>query len=558
MKKPIYILGAMLFGILTYSQKKGNTENDAPANNLAVVEDGTLKIDAGGTIQVRQNSLLTVRNGITNLGDGTNFIIASEGNLIQINDLAANTGNIISERDFKIGAARNQYNYVGSPVAFAAGQTYKTIFPGSTNTTALYHNQTSNTFSTSSGANIPGRGLALKEPPATTILSAGKTTAQYKGIPQNGEIILPIANSNTALTTLGYNLVGNPYASNIDLRKLYDINGGNTNAPQITSTNISPTFYFWDNNNNVLTQQQGSGYNGQSYALFNVLTGGNGTGTAAGSLNGGTITGIKKPTKIVKVGQGFMTRSLVGSYNFKFNNSIRTDGATDVDFLGKGNANVQDDRYWLKMISPSGIASTIAIVHYLGGNNLFGAEDSRTMGGSDAIYALVENEKVAINGRSSFAVTDRVLLGSNNFVSDNYTVALEAVEGIFDTGQSIYLKDNHTGILTNLSQGNYIFTATAGENTGRFEIIYKPEATLATNSAIKEEVQVYRDAQDLVIKAQSKKITDLEVYDASGRLMLKMQPNSLKVHLSAEKLPQSIYFLKISQNGEVRTKKVLR
>ncbi|KIA89138.1 T9SS type A sorting domain-containing protein [Kaistella jeonii] len=515
------------------------------------------EVKNGAVLRISINSTLTVQNEITNLGSGSNFIVESDGNLIQVNDLPTNSGSITSEREFTIGAAREQYNYLGTPVAFEAGQSYKTIFPGSTNTAVLYHNQATNTFSTSSGANVPGRGSAVKEPLPTTTLVGGKTTVQFRGVPQNGQITLGIANSNTGLTTLGYNLVGNPYASNIDLRKLYDINGGKTDPTQITSLDISPTFYFWDNSGNKQFQQQGSGYNGQSYAVFNVLTGGNGTGTAAGSLSG-SITGTKKPTKIVSVGQGFMTRSLKTNYNFIFNNSVRTNETATPNFLGRGDSVIQDDRYWLKMTAPSGIISTITVVHYPGGNNFFGAEDSRSMGGSDAIYSLVENEKVAINGRTSLVNTDVIPLGSQFFTNGNYNIGIDTAEGIFANGQNIYLKDNQTGIITNLSAGNYTFGANAGESTGRFEIIYKPETVLATEGKVKDQLIVYKDGSDFVVKSKTKKITDIEVYDTAGRLICKTLANRNTVFISAEKFANGVYILKINQEGLVTSKKVIK
>ncbi|KIA89136.1 hypothetical protein OA86_08735 [Kaistella jeonii] len=545
---------------MTYSQKQVVIEKAAAESSvvsdksdLLPGEDGTLKIEGTGSIKVFTTALITVKDKITNLGDGTNFIIESDANLIQINDANTNSGNLISERVFTIDAERKQYNYLGSPVAFAAGQSYKTIFPNSTNTTVLYHNQATNTFLPSSGANIAGRGSAVKEPPVSTILTGGKTTAQYKGVPQSGEIILPIANSNTSLTILGYNLVGNPYASNIDLLKLYEINGGKTGLAesQIVSPNISATFYFWNNNGNKQFQQQGSSYEGQAYALFNVLTGPAGTGTQS------TLSS-KIPSNIVKVGQGFMTRSLLAGYNFKFNNSIRTNETSTTDFLGKGASAIQDDRYWLKMTAPSGITSTIAIVHYPGGNNLFGPEDSRSMGGSDALYSMVENEKLAIDGRSSMAITDIILLGTQHFVSDTYIIGLETTEGIFANGQNIYLKDKQTGIFTNLSEENYRFEVNAGESSGRFEIVYQPETILSTTNSHKDEIIVYRDGTNFTVRSESKKIDEVEMFDAVGKLIKIVKPNRKQAVLDASTLPNGVYILKITLDGKVMIKKIIR
>lgn len=539
----------------TFTTSNSWSPSPPTANEKAVIEGNytnsgnpticECEVAENGSLVIPGNTSLTVKGKVIN-NDGSNFIIKSDGNLIQVEDDALNSGNITAERVIKVGAARNQYNYLGTPVNFASGETFKTIYPGTT--FVLYHNEANNMFYNSSGVNIPGRGLAVKEPTGS---GATNVTATYKGVPQNGKIVLPVTNSNTTLTTLGYNLIGNPYPSNIDLLKLYDTNGGKTTAPKVASPNISATFYFWDNNGNFQFEQQGSGYMGQSYAIFNVLAGSNGSGTNAGS-------GSKVPTNIVKVGQGFMTRSLQSNYNLLFNNSIRTNATSAADFLGKEGSGVQDDRYWLTMTAPSGIISTIAIVHYPAGNNAFGPEDSRTMGGSDAIYSLVESEKIAINGRSTFADTDTVPLGTKHFAGGTFTVGLEEKEGIFANGQKIYLKDTQTGIITNLSEGNYTFQANAGESNGRFEILYEPETILATGSNVQENLTIYRDGSDFVVKSQSKKITNVEVFDANGRLILSQIPNNLKTVIPAEKMVSGVYVLKIDQNGQITSKKIIK
>ncbi|MBF8457227.1 T9SS type A sorting domain-containing protein [Kaistella sp. G5-32] len=533
MKKHILYISTLFFSVIVCAQ------------------DGTLKIEGTGSIKVFTTASLTVKDKITNLGDGTNFIVQSDANLIQINNINTNVGNIKSERDFKISEERKQYNYLGSPVAFASGESYKTIFPGSTNTQVLYHNQTTNTFVTSSGANIPGRGSAVKEPPTTTVLVDKKTTAKFLGVPQSGNISIGIANRDTNISTYGYNLVGNPYASNIDLIKLYALNGGD---PQ---RNISATFYLWDNNVNDIYVQQGSGYMGQAYAIYNVLTGNSGTGTAAAGTSGG-ISGTKKPTNIIKVGQGFMTRSLKTTYDFRFDNTIRTNENAGVDFLGKSGSMVEDDRYWLKMTAPSGITSTIAIVHYPGGNDLFGPEDSRSLGGSDALYTIVEDEKLAIDGRSNMKITDIIPLGCQHFVGDEYIIGIDTAEGIFANGQNIYLKDKQTGIVTNLSEQNYRFSANAGESAGRFVIIYQPETILSTTALNKDEFIVYKNGSNFILKSESKKIDEVEVFDVVGKLLKVLQPNSKQATLDVTTLINGVYILKVTIGGKIMTKKVIK
>ncbi|MCZ2085128.1 MAG: T9SS type A sorting domain-containing protein, partial [Flavobacteriales bacterium] len=178
---------------------------------------------------------------------------------------------------------------------------------------------------------------------------------------------------------------------------------------------------------------------------------------------------------------------------------------------------------------------------------------------SDLFYSVLEGKKLVIQGKSdAFTVEDRVPLGANFYQNGVYTISLDNTEGIFNTGQTIYLKDKQAGITANLSEGSYTFQATKGLSNGRFEIVYQPEIVLVTDSKVKNGVEVYRDSGDFVVKAQNKKITALQVFDASGRLVYSVTPNSLQTVIPADKLLNSIYVLKISQGGIITTRKIMK
>lgn len=524
-----------------------STNGSFEACNLTV-NSGKLTISADYPVKI-QNEL--------NVTAAANVEIENNANFVQVNDATtANSGNITLLRDIKIGAARTQYNYLGSPVTFVAGQNLKTIYPGITFT--LYHNESTNFFSNSSGANIPGRGLAVKEPTTTGVPSGtGKVTAKFIGVPQNGIIPFPLANSNTGTTTnLGYNLLGNPYPSNIDLKLLYELNAGSK-----ADKNISATFYLWDNqvNNDIALAQQGSEYKAQAYAVFNVLAGKNGMGTAALGYSDVPYAGKKTPTQIIGAGQGFMTKALAKNYTLIFNNSIRTGSDQAVNFFGKTlDQNEEDDRFWLKMVSPANLTSNLGVVYFAEGSNSVGPEDTSTSGASDDLYSMTGDQKLSINGRASFNPSDVLSLGSQHFTTGNYTIAVDKTEGIFSGGQNIYLKDNQTGILINLSQGAYEFTATQGESSGRFEISYVPAIVLATEAANREEIGVYKDGGDIILKSTSKKMTSIEVYDMSGRLIVALQPNNKQAVIHSSSLKNGVFIVKINQGASVTTKKIIQ
>ena len=517
----------------------------APQNDFTAKK---VTIDTGGSLHVTSGHTITVMNELINNLTADKVVIEDGANLLQVTDSppVVNSGSVRVEKLFTFTTPaeptpnRQQYNYVSSPVI---GGNLKDIYPGSP--AALYHNQATNTFFTSSGANIIGRALALKEP-SVTAAPAQTVTAAFSGVPFNGTLNYPLAYTTAnASVSPGFNLVGNPYPSNIDLELLYEAN----------QSNIEASFWFWDNRGNTEFKQLGSAYTGDNYAKYNAVSG---TGVGIGyKAPNSPDDALRQPNKFVKVGTGFMVRALTGrnGQNLIFNNTMRSADNSGPSFFGKESLK---DRYWLNMKTPAAMEFSNAVVYFDGGNQAFGPEDTRTFNSSDGIYTVVDEYKLAINGKPKFEVTDKVNVGLNMFASGNYTISLRKKEGIFANGQNIYLKDKQAGTVTNLSEGSYTFTASAGETTGRFEIIYQPETVLGTDGSAKDEVKVYRDGQDFVINSPTKKITGVEVYDTSGKLILKSSTNQSEVRLDGSHWINGIYVLKIHRNGQITTKKVVK
>ncbi len=503
-----------------------------------------IKIETGGGLDIFGN--LTLTDELTNLAVPEKVMLEPGANIIQINGgNTINNGNITARQTINMSSGRQQYNYIISPLE---GQSLKTIYPDIQY--VLYHSEATNYFYNSSGAYIKGRALAVKEGTASS--GRSEAVAVFSGYPTNGAFTYTIVNTNPSQDRRGFNLVGNPYPSNMDLFNLYTLKGGNTGA-------LSSTFHFWDNRANSQTVQMGDNYGNQSYATFNVATPpGIGTGTSA--TGDKDLAGTHKPTNIVKIAQGFMVKTNVASLPLKFDNSIRTTARADEPFFGKkaDTATAKVDRFWLNMITPANLAVNMAVVYFNGGNNDFSIDDSPASEGSDDLYSFAGNAKAVINGRAAFTKDDVLQLGSTHFVAGNYTIALEAKEGVFAEGQSIYLKDKKMGILTNLSETAYAFTENAGDFTGRFEIVYLPEIVLGTNSAPKDHVVVYKEGNDFVVKSANKKIISVDVFDMSGRLLITLSGNQNKLTIPAASLGNGAYVLKIKREDDAVTKKVIK
>jgi hypothetical protein len=176
-----------------------------------------------------------------------------------------------------------------------------------------------------------------------------------------------------------------------------------------------------------------------------------------------------------------------------------------------------------------------------------------------ALTSIIENEEFTIQGRGEFQASDIVPLGFKSLAAGNFTIAINAVDGLFlTTNQAIYLKDNLTNTIQNLSAGNYDFATEAGVFNARFEIWY--ENLLATNQPVFNgtNVVVYKQNQELVINAGKTVLSKVQVYDIRGCLLLeKKNCNSNEVRFNVG-MTNQVLILKITNgNNEIITKKVV-
>jgi hypothetical protein len=318
-----------------------------------------------------------------------------------------------------------------------------------------------------------------------------------------------------------------------------------------------PTAYFWDNTSNKDLNQVGSSYalySQNNYALLNLTSG---TGTPAPRIGA-----VKQPNGIVKPGQGFIIRAAESAGNLTFKNSFRTTavkkGSTDGVYYRSEPETT--DRYWLKLTTPTSMNIVIAVGYYAAADNAFERFDSTIFSeaASENIYSLSSDaKKLAIQGRKgTFSQEDVVPLGLKTFTPGSQQISLEGKEGNFES-QPIYLKDKVLNTITNLSQGPYVFSSVKGIEDNRFEIIYKDNLVLGSNSSQKSEFTVYRDGKSYVIKS-SKSLGKIELYDLSGRMISTNYTEQKSFSIDSETLPNGVFIIKVENSGDLKTKKIIK
>ena len=541
-----------------FTQTSSNTPLEV--NNLEITGDGSLTILADQGVTVN-GDIITADDKIT---------IESDGSLVQTKLTNGNSANkIIAKRI--VNMRTSDYTYWSSPVADQvlrnttngnAADSSGGFSPGSPNNRTYEYNEVNDTFkATADAVFLPAKGYAIR---GKSGYGAGLTSDElsFRGNLHNGDQFIQIQKSKNTLvggvsTEHGYNLIGNPYPSHIDFYKFYNLDQGNGTS---NSDLILGTAWFWTNVPGAPTTQGGSAYTPNNYATLTLAGGGPATGT-------GDVES-PEPNQFIKVAQGFIvqmrtpapTGNTPDVATLKFDNSIRTNDSSGYFYNNSKTAGNEINRYRVKLISPYNIVNTILVAHMEGATDDFDQDyDAELFSiGDDSFYSKLDARKLQIQARNNpVSINDVVRLGTKYSANGNYKIKLGNREGIFKTDQKIYLVDKLLNTYTDITNQDYSFTANKGTDENRFEIVYKENQVLGTDSANKSQFEVYRDGTEYVISS-SKVLGKIEVYDVAGRLVISQKTVNKNIRLDASALINGIYIIKAENSGDVRTKKIIK
>lgn len=468
------------------------TFQPAIASNVTI---NSLTISSGANLTLTSGYNLNLSNAINNAGTLT---IKNNANLIQTNNVT-NTGVGVAniERDSS-PLFRLDYTLWSSPVS--GTQTLENFSPLTLTNRFYEYNTTSdlyNLFSNSSNFSLAKSYLIRM--PNTWVSHPGTAiswTGIFTGTPNNGNI-----NYTLSTTGNGYNAVGNPYPSTLNINSFIS---GNT-------SNIDGTLYFWRKTNDVS--------NTTSYS----------TCTTAGITGGNSHT--YADDNFISVGQGFIVKATSGTLNFT--NSMREANNTNQFFKTKA---IEKNRIWLNLSNNTAVVSQMMLAYMTGatqGNDP--TIDGKYMNDNQsALNSLIGNEEFAIQGRAlPFDETDIVPLAFKTTNAGDYTIAIDHADGLFATGQDVYLVDSKTGIETNLNTTVYNFNADAGVDNTRFSLKY--QNTLGTTQSIFDDnnVLVYKTKGIITVNAGNKNIDTIQVYDVQGKLLTALK--NIKSNLASIK-----------------------
>ncbi|MCZ6595452.1 MAG: T9SS type A sorting domain-containing protein, partial [Bacteroidetes bacterium] len=191
--------------------------------------------------------------------------------------------------------------------------------------------------------------------------------------------------------------------------------------------------------------------------------------------------------------------------------------------------------------------------------------DSRRLATVVSLYSHLEDgsEQLGIQSREAFESGVKILLGFSSQIEAEleFEISIAIIEGENLEGATLYLIDNYTNEVTNLSEGAYGFKSNKGTFHNRFTLQFEGEVILGSLDNPLEAISVFPNPTDglLNIISPDEPITGIEVYDVRGRKLNDIPVNSQGNYtIDISDLESSVYFITIiTKNGSI-TKRIVK
>jgi hypothetical protein len=483
-----------------------------------------------GNVTIASGATLNIKNEVI-VADGATLTFENGTSLIQESDIA-NSGSIRYRRN-STGMFLLDYTYWSSPVmsqdlyAFSPFTNFSRKYEWNASTqgwTQLFGTSAShvagNVFST------PGKGFIVRAPGNGPIVFYSHTSGnprvvfpgEFLGVPNNGTITVA-----TSANGDGFNLLGNPYPSAIDVHAF---------LLDPANIHLERTIKYWTHNTPITNNV----YTASDYATYNF------TGPSIDDWDGiagndsGFNANLTVPGRYMASGQGFVIDALSDGMA-TFRNSHRVSGNNNVFFrMAEAHQLVsaadaiemqEKHRIWLTMNNHYDLKKSLLVGYVAEATNGYdNGYDGKfsTSGYGLEFYSVLDATPLTIQGRAlPFTDSDLVPLGYFAQQSGVYSISMSNKDGLFQN-QTVYIEDLLTGEIHPLHESAYSFVTEAGRYDQRFVLRYTNE-TLSVNAPQfgEHHVVIYKEHSSLLIQTQETEMSEVVLYDMSGRRLVSQQ-----------------------------------
>jgi hypothetical protein len=509
--------------------------------------DGTLNVAHEGSVVQTDESAITINNGSISVSKTTPTI--DDRNFVAMSSPVT-----AEARNRVYGNSRAVFSII--PSNFVPFPIDLMTFPEFDGAENFLDDDNDYLLPITGSTALPTAGIGqLIFPQPMPDVGDGAYTLTYTQNPSNpgtlnsGTISVPI-NYNGPATINNYNLLGNPYASAIDV------------AEFISTNDAVNEVFFWDH----LTNPTGAlpGFGTSNFSMNDISMRNAMMGVAA--VNGGTA-----PGQFMASGQGFGIKAdqaeMMANTPVVFTNRIRVTGNND----GFRTSDVENnlDKLWLNLTTAGyeEAQSQMGIGFTENATQGFDAGyDSQRLGTFISLFTTLETgEQLAIQGREAFDEAIELTLGFATSVEtlESYVISIDHLEGINIENATVYLIDNLTNTTTNLKEDRYSFTATSGIQPERFTIVFQKRDALNTDEFnFRESVTLYPNpAKDQVTLsyAGQKQLQQLTIMDMNGKTVRIMSLENFQSSqvVDTSKLAKGMYFLYIQSTQDTMVQKLI-
>jgi len=511
----------------------------------------SLTVNNSAQVTIAAGTTLTIANQIS-VTTNSLLVVQSNANLVQVNDDAVNTGNITVQRN---GSSLYKLDYTlwSSPVS---GQQLQSFSPATSSNRFYEYNYStdasgtvSEMFSTTNAASNfeTAKSYLIRMPNSNTASGYNNGTVAltfagaFTGVANNGILTKTLATQGNR-----YTAVGNPYASSINVQDFFEANSDVLDQ--------SSGLYFWRKKYDT---------NAGSYATLTrdayVYNHAGGQEQFGGEQWDELFNDSSSENWVINPGQGFFVKAAEGVANpqLVFNNAMRRGDVHNNQFFRTAQED-QKSRVWLNLTGNDAFAQTAIVYSNTATTGLdYGRDGKLITSGAVAFYSIIEANNLTIQARPAFHENDVVAMGYTANAAGSYTISIHRKDGVFADGQNVYIKDNSTGSIHNLSDSNYTFSTEAGTYNNRLTVLYTTEVLDTKAPAlVSSDVIIYKQDAAINISAGSLAITGVSVYDISGRLLYNnSNVNASNTTIKGLQVAQEVVVVKVSTvNGEINKK----
>jgi hypothetical protein len=524
------VTAANAFGTLTTGSEvifAGSGTQTIGGSSTAVFSFDKLTVNSGASVQLDLAKQITLTGSLTN--NGTFTLKTNDDNATSTLIDNGYTGSGTCKMETKLLTGRNWY--LSSPVASATSAVL--------NTTQWYplmaYNEPLGSTEPWDIITDDQTPLAVTKGYIANFLNQNDVYTFTGGAFNTGNISTG-ANGAPALTRTagqlkeGFNLVGNPYPSYVNIQSA-------------TKTNIIPT--YWYRTANI----DGTVYYFDTYNLASEV---------GISLSGKSVTNYIPPMQAfwVRIEQGFSSGSI------SFSNALRSHKEVQNNlFRAPAVAGQQIIR--LRVSNGTNSDETLVVFNPLASDGYDMYDSPKMSNGSTAIpeiYSKAGNEIVAINGLKTFD-SERILpLGFSTGQTTSFTLKATEISG-FDSSFRLVLVDKNKPAEYDLTAGtDYTFNSSVVNNSDRFELKFKISGpTTATENAISDGINFIRKDNNHIWITYSgivNKGSFAILYNAAGQAISNKLIESETTNVTLPTM-SGIYMLKAIVSGKTKTSKVI-